>query len=84
MTNIPVPRASVIAQLIAESEELEERMASLQEGEEPQPKDVSSVRADYRSWHSRASRVLPPDIRKRFDEQRDRSMVKPGIDRFLS
>ncbi|MFF1254488.1 hypothetical protein ACFVYC_18610 [Pseudarthrobacter sp. NPDC058329] len=84
MNNIPAPRASVVAQLIAESEELEERMASLQEGEEPRPKDVGSVRADYRAWHSRASRVLPPDIRKKFDEQRNGSLVKPGIDRFLS
>lgn len=84
MTNIPAPRASVITQLIAESEEIEERMASLQEGEEPQAKNVSSVRSDYRAWHSRASRVLPPDARKKFDEQRDGSIVNPGIDRFLS
>lgn len=83
MVTIPTPRPSVISQLIAESEELEGRMSLLQGDEEPSRTEITDLRRDYRAWHARARAVLPMDIAKKFDEHRDGSVFKTGINQYL-
>jgi hypothetical protein len=83
MVTIPVPRPSVIPQLIAESEELERRMSSLQGDEEPSHTEITDVRRDYRAWHVRARNVLSAEVAKKFDAHRDGSMFKTGINQYL-
>lgn len=83
MSNIPAPRPSIIHQLIAESEELEWRMSLLQGDEEPSHADITGLRRDYRAWHTRARKVLPTEIAKKFDEHRDGSLFKTGINQYL-
>ena len=83
MTTIPAPRPSIITQLIAESEDLERRMSSLQGDEEPSLTDITDLRRDYRAWHAHARNVLPAEATKKFDEHRDGSLFKTGINQYL-
>lgn len=84
MTTIPALRPSLITELIAESEALEERMAALQAGEGVEHDEVVKLRSVYRAWHARAKALLPPEAVKKFDEQRDGSIFSAGIAKFLA
>lgn len=81
MAVMPEPKRNAIAALISESEELEPRMAELQdrEGTDPAP-----VRADYRDWHAKARRFLEGDAQKSFDDQRDGGWTRNGVMAYLT
>lgn len=84
MSTIPALRPSLITQLIAESEVLEERMAALQAGECVERDEVMDLRSVYRVWHAQAKALLPPEAARKFDEQRDGSIFSVGIAKFLA
>lgn len=83
MLAIPAPRPSLIPQLIAESEALEEAMSTLQRDEEPDRADIAELRGAYRTWHAQARAALSPEAARKFDEYRDGGIFTPGINTFL-
>jgi len=83
MTDLPAPRQSQHQKLTRESEQLEERMARLQEEPAASASEVAEVRREYREWHTRARRLLNGDAVAKFDEQRDGGLINAGIQTFL-
>jgi hypothetical protein len=83
MTDLPAPRQSPHQKIIAESEQLEDRMATLQEEPPPSAAEVAQVRREYREWHTRARRLLSGESLAKFDKHRDGGLISAGIQKFL-
>ncbi|WP_152608296.1 hypothetical protein [Kocuria rhizophila] len=82
--SIHEPSTDEITALIHESETLEERMAAWQEqSADPDSSVVAEVRHSYRTWCTRARRLLGPSAQKNFDGYRDGTLFSPGVSKYL-
>ena len=83
MSRIPAQRPSLLAVLVSQHEDLEEKMAALQQEEEPTAGEIAAVRRQYREWYSAAKRALSGEALMKLNEQHEGTIFTPGITKFL-